>query len=226
MSNLAGKAYAMNLITPMNRWQSAINRAAFWAVGTPLLRFSLRGLQTLSMIHYARWVFLHSHDWPRLSPDQPREDLRYDYMFFFSNFNGSWAQYIDSFSSAIPSGLNLLWFRNVGWPKSSPQGAFHAYVSRNQLWTNHFYSAYPLAASNDVKAGSRVRKRLVDFVQQLRRGSPEQFAVRFKRMLRDLQGDLSMMDTTPPVSAASEKVDQRLTAAGRKPVGHARHPAP
>lgn len=223
MSNLAGKAYAMNLITPMWRWLSPVNRLAFWAVGTRAFSPSLHGLQTLSMIHYARWTFLRRDDWPRLSPDQPKEELSYDYMFFFSNFNGSWAQYVDSFSSAIASGLNLLWFRNIGWPKASPQEPFHRYVLHNQLWTNHYYSAYPLAASNDVKAASRVRRRLVDFARQLRRGSPEQFLERYKRMLKDLQGDLAMMDATPPVSAASENVDQRLVGeCGRQATGHGR----
>ena len=206
MSNIAGKAYAMNLVTPMERWQSPINRFAFWAVGTPLLAFSLRGLLTLSMIHYARWVFVRAGDFPRLSDEQPEEALSYDYMLFLSNFNGSWAQYVDSFSAAIPSGLNLLWFRNVGWPKSVPQTTFHDYVTHNQVWTNHYYSAYPLAASNDVKAGSKVRTRLVDFVRQMRRGSPEQFAASYGRMLRDLQGELSMMDVTPMVSTAAQAV--------------------
>ena len=222
MSNLAGKAYAMNLLTPLRRWLTPINKAVFWAVGTPLLGFSLRGLQTLSMIHYARWVFIRAEDWPRLSDKQPKEDPHYDYMFFFSNFNGSWAQYIDSFSAAIPSGLNLLWFMNTGWPKAVPQDPFHEYVTHNQLWTNHYYSAYPLAASSDVKAGARVRKQLVDFVRQTRHGSPEEFAARYERMLRALQGDLSLMDVTPPVSTASEAIDERKVVTGRRAVadGH------
>ncbi|HEX7480470.1 MAG TPA: hypothetical protein VF331_21905 [Polyangiales bacterium] len=214
MSNIAGKAYAMNLVTPLQRWQTPVNRAAFWAVGTPLLAFSLRGLLTLSMIHYARWVFLRARDFPRLSDQQPEESLHYDYMLFLSNFNGSWAQYVDSFSVAIPSGLNLLWFMNVGWPKSVPQTRFHEYVTHNQVWSNHYYSAYPLAASNDVKAGSKVRKRLVDFVRQMRRGSAEHFAQNYGRMLRDLQGELSMMDVTPAVSTAAQAIADRSETKG------------
>jgi hypothetical protein len=209
MSNIAGKAYAMNLITPLQRWQTPVNRLAFWAVGTPVLAFSLRGLSTLSMIHYARWVFLRASDLPRLSEEQPKETLHYDYMMFFSNFNGSWAQYVDSFSAAIPSGLNLLWFMNVGWPKSVPETPFHEYVAKNQVWTNHYYSAYPLAASNDVKAGSKVRKRLVDFVHQMRRGSAEHFAENYGRMLRGLQGELSIMDVSPAVSMAAQAIEER-----------------
>src|SRR4029453_15555841 len=104
MSNIAGKAYAMNAITPM-RWYTAwLNRFFFWGSG----RFTsfLGGLLTLSLIHYPRWVILKPNQFPRLSPDQPEEQLKYHYMFFFSNFNGSWDQYVDSFSSAISGGLD------------------------------------------------------------------------------------------------------------------------
>src|ERR1700729_1256019 len=110
MSNIAGKAYAMNLLTPIRGSMVVLNKFLFWLVGTPLFRSGLRGLQTLSMIHYARWVIVRAHEFPRLDPSQKPEDVSYAYMFFFSNFNGSWEQYVDSFSAAIPSGLNLLWF--------------------------------------------------------------------------------------------------------------------
>lgn len=222
MSNVAGKAFAMNLLTPVWRFMTPINRATFWAVGKPFIRLSLRGLQTLSMIHYARWVVIGKHDWPRLSETQPRESLHYDYMFFFSNFNGSWAQYVDSFSASIPSGLNLLWFMNVAWPKAVPRQPFHTYVSHNQFWTNHYYSAYPLAASNDVKAGARVRKRLVEFMGHMRSGSSEQFSLQYARMLRDLQGDLGYLDVTPQVSVAAAEVQSHLT----KPRNQEEQPCP
>lgn len=209
MSNVAGKAYAMNLLTPLFKWMTGVNRLAFWAIGTPVLAFSLRGLLTLSMIHYARWVIVRPKDWPRLSTDQPKEDTSYDYMLFLSNFNGSWAQYVDSFSNAIPSGLNLLWFMNVGWPKSVPQEKFHRYVLHNQFWTNHYYSAYPLAASNDVKAGSKVRSELTEFARRTRGGSPESFMTSYNRLLKNLQEDLGALDVSPPLSTASIAAMQR-----------------
>src|SRR5262245_491470 len=103
MSNIAGKAYAMNLVTPIRRYMVPINKIIFWAIGLPFFRSKLRGLLTLSMIHYARWVILQAGDFPRLNPMQPKENLQYGYMLFFSNFNGTWEQYVDSFSAAIPS---------------------------------------------------------------------------------------------------------------------------
>src|SRR5450432_1598877 len=77
MSNIAGKAYAMNLVTPIKSAMVPINKLIFWALGTPLFRSKLDGLLTLSLIHYARWVILRAEDFPRLDPSQPREDLEY-----------------------------------------------------------------------------------------------------------------------------------------------------
>ena len=152
MSNIAGKAYAMNLATPLRRPLVPLHKLIFWAVGTPLLKFSLRGLLTLSMIHYARWVIVRARDFPRLSPQAAQEELRYGYMFFFSNFNGSWEQYVDSFSAAIPERLEPALAEERRLADAVPEQPFHRYVEYNQIWTDYYYSAYPMAASNDVKS--------------------------------------------------------------------------
>jgi hypothetical protein len=223
MSNIAGKAYAMNLVTPIKGLMVAINKLVFWAVGTPLFEKQLNGLLTLSMIHYARWVILRAEDFPRLSRAQPKEELEYGYMMFFSNFNGSWEQYVDSFSAAIPSGLDLLWFRNVGWPKSVPEQPFHRYVEFNQIWTDYYYNAYPMAASNDVKAAQRVKGKLELMVRETAEATPSQFIVAYNGLLKELQNDLSLMDASPIVSLAAEEVARRrdgrpVSAQGSRPV--------
>jgi hypothetical protein len=209
MSNIAGKAYAMSLVTPIRRLLAPVNRLLFWAVGTPFLQFSLRGLQTLSMIHYARWVIVRDRDFPRLSDEQPRERLRYAYMFFFSNFNGSWEQYVDSFAVAIPSGLNLLWFKNVGWPNAVPEQPFHRYVEFNQIWTDYYYSAYPMAASNDLKSAQKVKEQLCELAKSTRDATPEAFLEQYNRLLKRLQGDLSQLSESPIVSLAAEEIAAR-----------------
>jgi hypothetical protein len=219
ISNIAGKAYAMSLITPIDGpIMTLANKLIFRAVGTPLFRGKLNGLLTLSMIHYARWAIVRSNELPRLSPSQPEEDLHYSYMFFFSNFNGSWSQYVDSFSAAIPTGLDLLWWRNVGWPNSVPELPFHRYVSHNQLFTNHYYSAYPMAASNDVKAAKRVKDGLRTLIADTKGATPERFQQQYNRLLKNLQHDLGQLAPTPIVSLANE------AAAERQRRDAARHP--
>lgn len=231
MSNLAGKAFAMNLITPHRPLWVPLKKVIFWAlrptnfINTFLHKIgagqfapsaSLAGLVTLSLIHYARWVIVRPNEWPYLGDDQPREDLHYPYQLFFSNFNGTWAQYVDSFSAAIPSGLDLLWSLNVGWPNSVPEGPFHRYVEDNEVWTDYYYSAYPLATSNDIKAAQRLRRELLAFIEHTKNFDADAFHRRYDELLNSLQGNpspdvskpeqfpcLGQMGPTPIVSLAS-----------------------
>lgn len=227
MSNIAGKAFAMNLITPLTIPTAWLNTQILKAIQGnwigKLFRAPKRltGLQTLSMIHYARWVIVKPHEWPHLGKGQPKEDLHYAYQLFFSNFNGSWAQYVDSFSVAIPDGLNALWRKNVGWPTSVPERPFHRYVQHNQVWTNHYYSAYPIAASNDVKSAQRLKDELLRFIQNTENMNADEFKREYDKLLNSLQGSvhgdvkndkfpcLGELAPTPIVSLASEAVAER-----------------
>jgi hypothetical protein len=210
MSNIAGKAYAMNVITPMRWYFAWFNKLIFWVAVT--FPQTLTGLITLSLIHYARWVVIGKNSFPHLHPDQPKEKLNYSYMLFFSNFNGSWDQYVDSFTFSIPAGLDMFWKWNIRYPNSVPLTPFHDYIRYNQIDTNHYYNATPLAASNDVKAGKHVKDTLLAFDASVANASPEQFQKQYFAMLRTLQHDLSEMRPTPIVSMASYEVQMRQKA--------------
>ena len=209
MSNIAGKAYAMNVVTPANWYTAWVNKFLFWFVQLPGGAAYLEGLLTLSLIHYARWAIVRPNEFPHLDESQPKETIKYSYMFFFSNFNGSWDQYVDSFSSSIPNGLDLFWYRNVKYPKSVPFDPFHAYINYNQVWTSHYYNAYPLAASNDVKAARHLAGKLRAFNQANSQASPESFQDAYHRLLLDVQHDIGIMERTPIVSLSAQAVTQR-----------------
>lgn len=214
MSNIAGKAYAMNVVTPL-RWYTAwISRVIFWAAPLPILN-ALRGLTTLSLIHYARWVIVKPSQFPHLASSQPKETIKYAYMFFFSNFNGSWAQYVDSFHMSISDGLNKFWKLNLKYPGSVPLQPFNAYITYNQIWTSHYYNAYPTAASNDVKAAKRIKAGLVGpegFIEDTKDASANEFKKKYDELLNSLQNDLSLMAPTPIVSLAAAAVESRRPA--------------
>lgn len=207
MSNIAGKAYAMNVITPIRWWTTWTNKLFFKAA--LLLPATLKGLLTLSLIHYARWVIIPRDGFPHLDPSQPKENLHYSYMLFFSNFNGSWDQYVDSFTFAIPSGLDLFWKWNIRYPKSVPLTPFHDYIRHNQIDTLHYYNAYPMAASNDVKSAQKVKKALIDFDAQSSDKSPDEFLTDYHKLLNELQHHLGDMKPTPIVSLSSYEVKKR-----------------
>jgi hypothetical protein len=208
VSNIAGKAYAMNVVSPTGWPHGIANRVIFWAART-ILKNRLNGLLTLSLIHYARWAIVRPKDFPNLGEGQPKEDIKYTYEFFFSNFNGSWDQYIDSFSMSIASGLDLFWYSNVNYPKSVPIEPFHNYITANQVQTDYYYNAYPLAASNDVKAASKVRATLTELAGAVDQGTDEAFQAAYDRAIISLQHDLGRMEETPIVSLAHAATAER-----------------
>jgi|SRR5882672_12015395 len=210
MSNIAGKAYAMNAVTPM-RWYTAWwNRLFFWIAH--LRPSTTAGLITLSLIHYARWVIIMPGQFPNFGIDkgQPQEDTKYAYMIFFSNFNGSWNQYVDSFSSAIPAGLDLFWFGSIKYPKSVPMLPFHKYITSNQIWTDYYYNAYPMATSNDVKSAKRIKDSLLAFIENSKNATPEEFLQKYNHLLIDVQHDISQMGPNPVVSLSASAVERNL----------------
>ena len=207
MSNIAGKAYAMNVITPVRWYLAWFNKLIFWVA----LKFpsTLSGLITLSLIHYARWVIIGRNQFPHLHPSQPKEDLHYSYMLFFSNFNGSWDQYVDSFTFSIPSGLDMFWKWNIRYPHSVALTPFHQYIQYNQIQTSHYYSAYPLATSNDIKAAKKLKGMLIDFDKKFHDAPDAEFQKQYNALLRGLQHDLGDMRPTPIVSMSAAQVEKR-----------------
>jgi hypothetical protein len=185
----------MNAITPMKPWKTWFVRGFFFILGAiPPLQ---SGLKNLSFIHFARWVIVKRSQFPHLAPEQPGEELHYDYLIFFSNFNGTWNQYIDAFSAVLFTGLNAIWRWSEKFPGSVPVTPFKSYISRVQFDTDYYYNAYPRAATNDVKAALRVQDAVNDFAQTSQALSPEEFEKSYLEFLVRVQGDLGSTGVAP-----------------------------
>lgn len=185
----------MNANTPMKPWKTIIVKTFFFILDhiTPLQA----DLKNLSFIHFARWVVVRRNQFPRLSDDQPFEQLRYDYMLFFSNFNGTWNQYIDAFSSVLSNGLNLIWRWSEKFPGSVPVTGFKRYITLVQFDTDYYYNSYPRAATNDVKAALRVQDALDDFGKTSQSLSPADFEKAWLEFLVSVQPDLGSTGIAP-----------------------------
>ncbi len=209
MSNIAGKAYAMNVITPMKPSRTWITRFLFmFSRATP---GTLKGLLGLSIIHFARWVIIKNNDWPDMGGPKKggieKQKLKNDYMLFCSNFNGTWDQYIDAFSDGIPSGLDLLWYTSIKYPHSIPITPFKNYIVHNQITTDYYYNATPGAGQRDIKAAFRVREEL-EKLQKMHgdlKVSPEEFQKAYNKALARLQNSLPSPGFAPVASIDSER---------------------
>jgi hypothetical protein len=185
----------MNAITPMKPWKTPLLKFIFFLLGA--IKPLQNDLKNLSFIHFARWVVVGKHQFPRLSDKQPREDLRYDYLLFFSNFNGTWNQYIDAFSAVLSRGLNLIWLWSEKYPGSRPVTDFKRYISLVQFDTDYYYNVCPRAATNDVKAALRVQDAVDQFALSSQSLSPEEFEKAWLQLLLQVQPDLGSTGVAP-----------------------------
>ena len=186
MTNINGKTYALTAITPMKPWKTIFLRIFVWFLSH--FKSLNNDLINLSFIHFARWVIITKDQFPFLGGSQEREKLKYDYVLFFSNFNGTWNQYID---------LNLFWHWSDKYPGAVPITPFKNYIQRVQFETDHYYSAYPNAATNDVKAAHRVQNA-VDALAKVSTGmTPEEFAKAYLQFVVKVQCDLGSTGAAP-----------------------------
>jgi hypothetical protein len=204
MSNVAGKAYGMNVVTPMRPWLTWINRLIFMAARA--IPSTLGGLLGLSIIHFARWVIIRRADWPDLG--QGKQRLRNDYMLFCSNFNGTWDQYIDAFSDGIPNGLDLFWFSSTKYPHSIPITPFKNYIRANQVDTDYYYNSVPGAAQRDIKSALRVRRAVLALAAQHASLGAADFRKLYVATLVELQNDLGYQGYAPIASNDTKNADK------------------
>jgi hypothetical protein len=204
VSNVAGKAYGMNVITPMHPSLTWINRLAFMV--SRALPGYLKGLLGLSIIHFARWVIIKRDSWPK--GDKGKQQLQNDYMLFCSNFNGTWDQYIDAFSDGIPGGLDLLWYSSTKYPHSIPISPFKTYIRANQIDTDYYYNSVPGAAQRDVKSALRVRRAILALAEQHGSLSPADFRKQYVAALVGLQYHLGYQGYAPVASNDTQNADR------------------
>jgi hypothetical protein len=197
MSNINGKVYAMNVITPMKPWKTVILRILFWALGA--IKRLQADLIQLKFIQFARWVIVPADSFPYLGGTQKKESLKYDYLLFFSNFNGTWNQYIDAFSAVLADGLNMIWRWSEKFPGSVPVTPFKSYISSVQYDTDYYFSAYPQATVNDVEAAHLVAAAFESVCASASTQTAEEFSTSYLQFVIACQSHLGPTGEAPAV---------------------------
>lgn len=204
MSNLAGKAYAMNVVTPMRPGMTWINNLLFMA--SRALPNTLGGLLGLGFIHFARWVIIRRDQWPQLG--QPPANLSNDYMLFCSNFNGTWDQYIDAFADGIPGGLDMFWYASTQYPNSIPITPFKDYIRANQVDTSYYYNATPGSGQRDIKLALKLSHDLAAIAGKAGLLDDAALASAYERLLIANQGGLGAPGYAPVASCDTAAADR------------------
>ncbi|QKW06196.1 hypothetical protein HUT18_07050 [Streptomyces sp. NA04227] len=182
-----GRATAITALTPIKLGRTPLLRLLL-VIGARV-KMLREALETLSFIHYARWTIIK--EFPYNGAPQRKEKLRYDYLFFETNFNGTWDEYIDAFSGVIPERMQAIWGFCVNFPGPRPVGPFKEYIHKNDLPIAHYYAAYPEATTTTVISALAVQDKLADFqARTVQLTDPEQFRRAYEEFLTDVQHHL------------------------------------
>jgi hypothetical protein len=181
--NVAGDAVALTVVSTVKRWGLLELPLFFLALRKG--RRSLGTLKRLSFIHSARWSLLR--EIPYNGEPQPRVTLRHPHLFFESNFNGGWEEYIDAFSYVLTTGMFGFWGSSYGFRWALPAGPFKDYIRHNQYVADHYFSAYPEATTTMVLQALELEPRLVALRDRAAGLSPAEFADEWRRLLTEVQ---------------------------------------
>lgn len=182
-----GRATAITVLTPIKPGGTPLARVVFF-LGEHVKMLN-QALAKLSFIHYARWTIITGL--PFNGAPQRRERLHYDYLFFETNFDGSWDEYIDAFSEVVPGRMKAIWGTSFGFPGPKPVGPFKAYIHANDLPVAHYYCAYPDATTKMVLSALAVRTAFDDFrAKAVSINDPDEFFAAYVDFLTSIQHDL------------------------------------
>jgi hypothetical protein len=114
--------------------------------------FTRGHLGSIPSIHFARWVVI----------DNGRR------LLFFSNFDGSWENYLGDFIDKAATGLTAVWSNTHGYPRTrwliydgaTDEQRFKAYARNSQILTDVWYSAYKTLSVQNVNNNSAIRRGL------------------------------------------------------------------
>jgi hypothetical protein len=182
-----GRSTAITVLTPIRPGGTSLERLVFF-LGEHIKMLN-QALAELSFIHYARWTIVTGL--PFNGPPQQREKLHYDYLFFETNFNGTWDEYIDAFSEVVPSRMKSIWGTSFGFPGPQPVGPFKAYIHANDLPIAHYYGAYPDATTKMVLSALSIRTAFDAFrASAAKITDPDEFRTAYDDFLTGIQHDL------------------------------------
>jgi hypothetical protein len=175
--NVHGRARALTLLTPVR---------PLW---TPFLWLVMRSARyhTYFRDHSLQFKFIYYVRWAIFQEFPGGEKKRYPYLFFESNFDIPWRQYIDAFAYVIPKDISVIWGRGFAFPGPPPAEPLKRWIAMNSLEGGHYYMAYPQASVKMTMASLEARDRCEELAKRVDSMSPQQFRKAFDEALGDLQ---------------------------------------
>lgn len=176
-----GRLVPITVLNPLKPWGPAWLHILFFGARRIDAVFN-RAIRRLSFIHFARWTILPK-ELPSGVRGRARQRLRQHYLLFESNFNGDWAEYLDSFAYAIPKRLRAVWSSTYGFPGPNPTLPFKASICTNDFAADYYYCAYPDASVSMILSALALDQALPELIARVEQVNAPTFRDEFHAFL-------------------------------------------
>jgi hypothetical protein len=178
--NRAGAAAAFSIATPLRRgwasWLLVLLMASRW------IRFLSEPMRRLSFIYFAQWSVLS-----RLPGDDHEERLARPTLYFQSNFNTAFDEYISTFVHSVPWRIRFIWWGAMGRPHLFPFSRYMAWTRSSSLAHQHYYGAYTEATTTDVARAMACQEAVRPLVEATQSRDLDAFDAAWRDFLGRLQ---------------------------------------
>jgi len=178
-------ANVLTMLTALRPGGAAVVRRFFDTVR--LLPGIRQPLLNLALIRAAHWTVVDK----LYDGHETWEPLHPPYLLFESTYDVDLDSYIAVFSEQLPWQMRAIWATSYGYPGVVPSSAFARWV-REHFYdpADHVYRAYP-ETTRMVRSGLRVAERIRSFEASVAGCDADEFAFGLRRLLVELQDDLS-----------------------------------
>ena len=186
--NLHGRMMALTFITPISWRRDLWLKSLMWY--TRHFKPIKGHITQFPFMYFLRWAILETKAFHPNDPSQPKEKLRYRYLFFQADFDGPWEEYVDAFAYVIPNDLRFVWGTGPAYPTPPPAATLRTYIARNNFANGHFYCGYPEASAGTVLSVVDLKRRFEAFAPQASSLGPEEFRQAWLTFVTEVQKDL------------------------------------
>jgi hypothetical protein len=143
-------------------------KLALWVWGYLATYYFTEGeLGGIQGIHFARWVLIEDEV---EGTQGPRKKHR---LLFFSNYDGSWEEYLGAFVDRASIGLTSIWCNTEGFPRTrlrawplrlelgaEREESFKQWVRHHQVYTQAWFSRNPDKSASNILNNREIRSRV------------------------------------------------------------------
>ena len=176
-----GRLVPITILNPLKPWGPAWLHVLFFLARHIDAVFNSK-IRRLAFIHFARWTVL-PRELPGGAPGRSPQRLRQQYLLFESNFNGDWAEYLDSFAYAIPWRIRWVWSSTYGFPGPTPTEPFKESIRTNDFAADYYYCAYPDASVSMILSAVALDRALPEVIARVDQVDARTFRAEFDAFL-------------------------------------------